>query len=822
MTNVREQVRGYGWENVIGVILTDARIAMRRLRSNAGFAVVAIVTLTLGIGASTAIFSVVNAILFESLPYPQAKRLVTLRDQGVDGAPLAIAFGTYREIVARTRSFDALAVARSWQPTITGPAQPERFDGQRVSASYFRTIGVTPAFGRDFDAADDRPGGANVAIVSDGVWRRRFGADSTIIGRQITLDDAAYTVIGVMPREFEPVPGSSSELWSLLQYGASLPSEGPEWGHNLRMIGRLHPGVTIDQASRDLDAIARNPVPEFSRPPWAAMRRALALRALQDDVTSGVRPALLAVLGAVLLVLAIACVNVTNLLLARGAQRRGEFAMRAALGAGRGRLIAQLLTESLLLAAIAGVMGLVVARIGVRALISLAPADLPRGSAIGVSGAAFLFAFAASTAVGVVIGLVPALQASRADLHAGLQHGSRRTAGSGQMMRRMLVVAEVALALVLLTGAGLLLRSLERLFAVDPGFVPARLLTMRVQASSGRFDDDGETFRFFSQALTAVRQVPGVTAAAFTSQLPLSGDGDMYGVHFESSPTGRNEGAVFRYAVTPGFFEAMRIPLRRGRVLDATDKEGSPPVVVINESFAKRKFPGRNPIGQHLHVGPDRGPWFTVVGVVGDVKQLSLATSDVDAVYMPTDQSWFADRELSLVVRARGDAAALATPVKNAVWSVDKDQPIVRVATMDAVVAASAGRRRFALIVFEVFAGVALVLAATGIYGVLSGSVAERMRELGVRSALGASPRDILALVIRQGMTLSCLGAAIGVGAAAVATRAVDTLLFGISRLDPVTYASVASLLLGVSLIACWLPAWRAARVDPTVTLRAE
>jgi putative ABC transport system permease protein len=386
----------------------------------------------------------------------------------------------------------------------------------------------------------------------------------------------------------------------------------------------------------------------------------------------------------------------------------------------------------------------------------------------------------------------------------------------------VLVVVETALALVLLVSAGLLLRSLERLFAVDPGFAPAHLLTMRVQTASQRFDDDMATFRFFSDALAAVRQVPGITSAAFTSELPLSGDGDQYGVHFESSPSGRNEGAVFRYAVTPGFFETMGIPLVRGRMLDAGDKGGSPLSVVINESFAARKFPAGNALDQHVHVGPDSGPWYTIVGVVGDVKQVSLAASEEDAVYMPTEQSWFADRELSLVVRTRGDPAALATAVKKAIWSVDKDQPIVRVARMEDVVAASAAQRRFALIVFEVFALVALVLAATGIYGVLSGSVAERSREIGVRSALGASPGDILRLVVQQGMTLTCFGIVIGLAGAIAASRTIATLLFGISRLDAITYGAVIALLIGVSLIACWLPAWRASHVDPTVTLRAE
>ena len=821
-TVAREQVRAYGWENAVANLLGDLRFAARRLRSNPGFTVVSTLTLALGIGASTSIFSAVNPILFEPLPYPRSRQIVTLSDVGSEGAPLAMTFGTYREVVARTRSFDATAASRAWQPTMTALSEPERFTGQRVSAGYFHTLGATPALGRDFDAAEDLPGGGFVALISDGLWRRRFGGEATVVGRRITLDGEQYTVIGVMPPRFEDVPGTSAELWTTLRYASVLPSEGPEWGHNLRMIARLRDGVSLDQARRELATIARQPVPEFARPPWAAMRRPLIARSLQDDVTRGVKPALVAVLGAAMLVLVIACVNVTNLLLARGAQRRGEFAMRAALGAGRSRLIRQMLTESLLLAAIGGALGIAVAEIGVRVLVSVAPPELPRANAIGVNATALLFALMISVTIGLLVGLAPAVHASRNDLQVSLQQGSRRTASGRQFARGSLVVAEVALAMMLLVGAGLLLRSLTRLFAVNPGFAPAQLLTMQVQASGEKFNDADETFRYFAQSLEAVRHVPGVSAAALTSQLPLSGDGDQYGTHFESSPTGRNEGAVFRYAVSPGYFETMGIPILRGRALDATDKAGVPPVVLINESFAKRKFPDGNAIGQHLHVGPDRGPWFTIVGIVADVKQVSLAMGQADAVYMPTDQSWFADNVLSFVVRTRGDAAALAPAVKRAIWSVDKDQPIVRVATMDNVLAASAAQRRFALSVFEAFALAATALAAIGIYGVLSGGVTERTREIGVRSALGATPGGIVGFVVRRGMALTGIGVLIGLAGAIAASQTLVTLLFGVTRLDPVTYIGVIVLLLVAAAVACVVPARRAARVDPAITLRAE
>ena len=669
--------------------------------------------------------------------------------------------------------------------------------------------------------------GPKVVIISNGVWRRRFGADYTMIGRDIKLDDDHYTVIGIMPAGFDNVMAPSAEFWSPLQYdkGNIVSPQTREWGHHLRMVGRLKTGVSLLQARNDLARIAHTPVSEFPRPPWASLDHGLIANSLGDDLASGVKPALVAISGAVLLVLLIACVNVTNLLLARGAERRGEFAMRAALGAGRWRLIRQLLTESLLLATLGGALAMMVAQFGVRALVALSPPELPRVDAIRLDGTVFVFALGISALIGLVGGLIPARHASRGDLHMGLQQSSARTAGGQQLTRRTLVVTEFAIALVLLVSAGLLLRSLQRLFAIDPGFDAAQLLTMQVQESGHRFDDDSARARFFTQALEAVRQVPGVRSAAFTSQLPLSGDFESFGVQFAADPNDNTEVGL-RYAVSPGYFEAMRIPLRRGRVLDEHDGVGAPLAVLLSESFARRKFPGQDPLGQRLRVGPDIGradrPWGTVVGVVGDVKQASLALSDSDAFYTSTTQYAWVDSVQSLVVRARGDAAANTSAIKNAIWSVDRDQPVVRVATMLSLLAKSEAERHFVLILFEAFGLVALVLAATGIYGVLSGSVTERVREIGVRVAVGASRGDILALVIRQGLRLTVFGIVIGLAGAMAASQALITLLFGVSGLDPATYFGVIVLLTGVSLIACGFPAWRAAQIDPATSLRAE
>jgi putative ABC transport system permease protein len=815
--SVREEVRSAGWESLVATLLADLRYAVRRLRSAPGFTAITVLTLAVGIGGTSAIFSAVNPILFQPPPYPEAGRIAMVWETYNAGGRQEGTYGMYAELKDRARTLEFISVLRPWEPTMTGPAQPERFAGQRVSASYFHVLGVSPAMGRDFEAAEDRFGGPRVVVISDALWRSRFGADSGIVGRPIVLDGDPWVVIGVMPRRFENVLAPGATLWAPLQYDLREYS----WGHHLRTVARLRPGVAIEQASREVDALGRALAKQHidSYGP----RAAFAVHALQDDLTRGVKPALLAILAAVTLVLVIACVNVTNLLLARGVQRRGEFALRAALGAGSGRLVRQLLTESLVLALLGGALGAVVASLGVRALVALAPAGLPRAGAITVNGTVFAFGLALTTLIGLAFGAFPALQAARSDPGQELQHGSRRTVGGHRKTRAALVVVEVALALVLLVSSGLLLRSLRRLFAIDAGFDGSSLLTLEVQVAGHRYDAEGATVRFFEQALEAVRGVPGVGTAALTSQLPLSGDLDEYGVHVELNSTDQVEaGSTFRYGVSPGYIEVMRIPLRKGRVFDEHDRAGAPPVALVSESFARTVLKGADPIGRRMRIGPTTGEPYTVVGVVGDVRQVSLALSEANAIYIPESQWHFDDNPMSLVVRTRGDPAALAPAIRRAVWSVDKDQPIVRVAMMADLLAATAAERRFALVLFEAFGLAALVLAAAGIYGVLSGSVAERTREIGVRSALGASRSRILVRVLGQGLGLTALGIGIGLAGAAVVTRGLAAMLFGVSRLDLVTHAGVIGLLAAVSAIACAVPAWRAAKVDPASTLRTE
>jgi putative ABC transport system permease protein len=820
---VGEEARRYGWERTIGALAGDLRYAVRQLRSDPGFTAVTVLTLALGLGATTAIFSAVNPILFKPLPYPDAGRVSAILELQRDGGHSGGTFGMYQSLAHRNRSFDAIAVFKPWQPTVTGTQQPERLEGQRVSAAFFRVLGVGPIAGRDFEPSDDRFKGPNVVILSDALWRRRFDADRGIVGRAITLDDSLFTVVGVMPAGFENVLGPAVALWAPLQYDPTLPAQGREWGHHLRTIGRLRPGVGIAEASGEIDRLGRAVVNEL-KPSTYDPQTQFAVALLQDELTRGVRPALLAIVAAVVLVLVIACVNVTNLLLGRGVRRRGEFALRAALGAGSGRLVRQLLAESLLLAAIGGAVGMAVAWLGVRALVALTPPDLPRAAAIGVDASVFAFGLGITTLMGLAFGVMPALQAARRDPRGDLSHGSRHTAGGHRRLRRALVVAEVALALVLLVSSGLLLRSLERLFAVPIGFDPSHLLTLQVQESGHRFIEDPARYRFFADALEAVRHVPGVAAAAFTSQLPLSGDRDEYGATFEATPTRPAETyGVFRYAVSPGYLETMRIPLLRGRLLDERDGAGAPLAAVISESVWKGRFHGADPIGERLRIGGSpTAPPFTIVGVVGDVKQLSLALNQSDAVYHPAVQGRWVDTVTSFVVRTHGDAAAMAPAIRAAIWSIDPDQPVVRVSTVADLVTVSAAERRFALLLFQAFALSALVLAAAGIYGVLSGSVVERTREIGVRAALGASRSAIVALVARQALSMTALGLVFGLAGAAAAAQAIAAMLFGVSPLDPLTYLGVVALLTAMSAVACAVPAWRAARVDPAITLRSE
>jgi putative ABC transport system permease protein len=829
----KEQLRTYGWENGVLSFAADLRFAGRQLRRNPGFTAISVITLGLGIGAATAIFSAINPILFKPLPYPHPARILMIWNT-FQGSRSEVAFGTWRELAERSRSFASMAIFEPWQPTMTVRDQPQRLEGQSVSPEFFQVLGVAPLLGRDFSSSDEGPRAPKVVILSDRLWRQLFHAGADVIGQSIKLDGDNYTVIGVMPPGFDNVLSASAELWTPDEYDSNQITREFntwEWGNHLRIVGRLRPGVTRAGAVAELDQIARTPWTQFPRPRWASLGRGLIVDSLQNDIAHTVKPALLAIFGAVMIVLGIASVNVINLLLARSAQRAGEIAVRGALGASRQRILRQLITESMLLTFFGGALGIAAALAGVRMIVALSPPELPRLDAVVFDPAAFLFALVLIAIIGLVAGAVPGLHIGRRDLQSGLQNASRRIAGSHLWTRCALVAAEIALAFVLLVSAGLLLRSMQRLLAVRPGFTPSHLLSMQVVTSGHQFDQTPASpggadrrRRFFAEALEAVRHVPGVENAAFTSLLPLSDDPAVvgqYGAQFEDqdSQSGYN---VFRYAVSPGYCQTMGISLVSGRLLDEQDSESAPQVALISESLARHHFGNRNPIGSRLHVGPRDRPWYTVVGIVGDVKQTSLSIDQEDAVYLSTRQTWFADDTLSFVIRARGNAATLVPAIKSAIWSVDKGQPIVRVITMDRLMAITEAERRFVLVLFEAFGMVAVLLAGVGLYGVLSGSVAERIHEIGVRMACGATRSDILAMAVQDGMRLTAWGLGIGLCGALAASRGIVSLLFGTSALDPASWFSMLALLATVALLACLVPAWRGATVDPSSALRSE
>ena len=817
----REEVRSSGWENAIGDLIGDLRYAARRLASRPGFTAVAVATLALGIGATTAIFSVVDPILFRPVPYPQSDRVMTVSQPNAYEGPLGrMGYETMLDLAAGVPSFASVAASDAATVALTGGAAPEALVAQRVTGRFFGTLGMRPAIGRDFASRDDVPGAAPVAILADGLFRRRFAADRGILGRQITVDGAPVTVVGVMPPGFANVLEPEAKIWLPLRYAPGDPA-GCRSCRHLRIVARLRPDASPEQAQREVDRV----VAVLTRAwPHTYFEKSFPVVPLRNFAVRDARPVLLTVLGAVGFVLLIACVNVTNLLLAQAARRRAELAVRTALGAGRRRLLRQLLTESVLLALVGGGLGVAVAFAGVSTLVSLRPPGLP-ALRVTADPRVLLFALALTTAVGVAFGLFPALQATRENLVRDMSGADRRTAGSVRAGRSALVAGEIALALVLLVGSGLLLRSLGRLFAVPPGFDPSRLLTMRLQTSGPRYASNDAAWSLYDRVIDAVRAVPGVQSAAITSQLPMSGDADQYGVHTEIAPgnDAEREHPGFRYSVSAAYLPTMRIPILRGRGFTAADRAGALPVAVIDATMARRGWGSRGPLGQRVRIGPpDEGPWYTIVGIAGDVKQESLAALADNAIYVPERQWRFADDVVSLVVRTRMRPALLAGAVRRAVWSVDPDVPVARIASMDDLLARTAAARRFALFLFALFGALALVLSGAGIYAVLAGSVAERTREIGVRAALGATRRDIVRLVLRQGMTMTGIGVAAGIAAAAAASRIIAGLLFSTSRLDPATYAGVTAILAGVALLACWVPAERAARVDPADTLRAE
>ncbi|MBK8006540.1 MAG: ABC transporter permease [Gemmatimonadetes bacterium] len=800
----------------------DLRGGLRVIRRAPLFATLVILTFAIGLGATAAIFSVLDPVLLRGVPYPNGSRLLLVNDRGVDNEPQNIGWLTFRDLTEQSRTLEGAAAVTGWTPILGGIAEPARLSGQRVSHQFFSVLGVRPALGRDFLPEEDHADRRNsVVIISHAMWQRQFGGDSSAVGRTLRLSDRSVTVIGVLPPGFESLLAPGAQVWAPLGY-----EPGDDWAcrecRHLRVLGLRATGIGLPAVQRELDAISGR---LMAANPDSYARPGFYLQPLDHYLTAAVGPVLLAIAAAVTLLLLIACINVANLFLGRALARAGEYAVRAALGAGSGTLVRQAVAEAVVLALVGGFLGAGLAVAGVEALVRLAPAGVPRLDQVRVNGVVLLVTFLVATLVGILAGLAPATAAVRARAATVLRHGSRTIVGGvSRRLRASLVVVAVAVALVLLVGTGLLVRSLDGLLTVDPGFQPEGLLSVEVQTYGERYSEDAAVHRFFAEVTERVRTLPGVEAVAATSQLPLSGDYDTWGLrikgHERSNPA--EDPSAFRFAVTPGYLQAMGIPLLRGRALLPEDRAGSPPVVLINETLAQTEFAGEDPIGQQVQIGSLDSPWRTVVGVVGDVRQQSLESPGERQFYMPTTQNPWADTRLVLVIRARGNLARLVAPVRAAVREVDPTVPIATVRSMSEHIARNTASRVFALAVFRVFAAVALVLAALGLYGVLAASVTERRRELGIRHALGAPREALLGLVARSALRLTGLGLVLGLGTALAGGHLLTSLLYEVSPTDPRTFLGVGLVLLAVAGLAAAVPAWRAVRVDPVEALREE
>jgi putative ABC transport system permease protein len=806
----------------VETLTRDLRFALRSLWQRPAFTLVTVLTLALGLGANTAIFSVVKAVLLAPLPYPQADRLAFVWGRSTAGSQEGVSFPDFLELRQNNRSFAGLALLRSQSVNLTGGETPERVTGTFTTASLFESVLATSAAaGRTFTADETEPASPSpVAVISHGLWQRRFGADPATVGRNLTLNGTVFKVVGVLPQQFELMlvggPWATDVFLPLPYY----PNRGglTREDRSLYALGRLRPGVTTEQADVDLGLTMRRLESELP-----ASNASLGVRVvpLREVVVGDVRPSLLVLQGAVGLVLLIACANVANLLLARATDRRREIALRAALGADRGRLLRQLLSESVLLAVLGGALGTALGIWGVRALVALAPDGLPVSGPIPLDPVLLGFSALLTLVTGVVLGLIPALSALGSDLGATLKEGGRTVAGGGRRIREVLVVAEVALSLVMLIGAGLLVQSLRKMQSLDPGFRADHVLTLSFRLPPTRYAEGPPVAAFFREAIAGIRAVPGVESAALVRAVPLSGNfaTAAYQIEGRAEPAPGREPQAGLNIVTPEYFETLGIPIRQGRDFTDHDDANAPRVVVVNDTMASQEWPGANPVGRRLRLQGTEG-WQLVIGVVGDVKHRRLSEPRQPQVYTAhyQDPKIFA----CVVARTSSDPRAFADSVRKAIWAVDRDQPVWSVLPLDDVLARTFAPTRLLLFLLGAFAALAVVLASVGIYGVLSYAVAQRRYEIGIRMALGARAGQVVGLVVRQGMTLALGAVGLGLVMAAFLSRLLRTMLFGVGPGDPATFAASAALLVAVAFGACWLPARRAARVDPVATLGHE
>jgi putative ABC transport system permease protein len=803
-------------------LLSDTRYAIRNLLRRPAFTLIAVVTLALGIGANTAIFSAINALLLKPLPFPELDRVVAIWDKmpsrGVMHNEVTVA--NYLDLKAQNQTFEQLALYSWWSPNLTGVDPPERLQGFLVTANMFDALGVKPIMGRNFTEEENQPGKDAVAIITHGLWQRRFGGDPDILNKTITVNTVARKVIGVMPENFNFPKGA--EMYAPI---AMTPERMKSRGsHGYYIIGRLKRGTSIQSAQAEIDNIMARLEQQYpeTNTGWGATAFPLVADTVRQYDT-----ALWVMMGAVGFVLLIACANVANLMLARATGRRKEIALRTALGASRWRIIRQLLTESVIVALIGGALGVFVGFWGLDALRAVNPGDaakfIPGWYQLGINAQVLLFTLGLSVVSGVVFGLAPALQVSKPNLNDSLKEGSRQTSGSSHRLRSSLIVFEVALSLMLLVGAGLLTRTFLSLLRANPGFNPDNVMTMTLVLPGLKYKEDSQRAAFFSDLVQRVKAYPGVESAAVVNYLPLGGanSSDSYLVEGEPEPQpGQEHDGRYRVA-SPDYFRTMGISITRGRGFTEQDKAGATPVVVVNETLARQHWPGQNPIGKRIRFyGPlDKAPWMEVVGVIADVKH-DLTIPVEPEYYLPHAQDPWTG--MVLVARTSVDPASLAGALRQQVWSIDKDQPVFDVRTMQEVKSGSVALYSFSSVMLGIFASVALVLAAIGIYGVMAFAVTQRTQEIGIRMALGARTADVLKLVVKHGMKLALLGIVIGLAGSWALTRFIEKLLVGVQPTDPLTFSVVSLCLLVAAFIACYLPARRATKVDPLVALRYE
>jgi putative ABC transport system permease protein len=797
------------------------------LRKNPGFTVVAALTLALGIGANTAVFSLVYAVLLRPLPFKDPAGLIVMNETTPRVGTVSVSYLNFLDWREQSHSFSQMATVNGVAFNLAGVAQPENIGGDAVSPNFLSMMGIRPFLGRDFDASEEKAGTPPVVLLSYALWQSHFGGNANTVGRTIALDGRSFTIVGVLPPNYRPFDKTDVTLpigvW--VTDNAEDAKERGARGETV-VIGRLAPGVSIAQARAEMEGIAARLAKEY---PASNDLFGVQLQPIREAFVGDLRPAMLVLFGAVMFVLLIACANVANLFLVRGASRTKEVALRLALGAGRGRIISQMLTESFVLAVFGGVLGVAIAFAGVGGMSRLIPEDMLSGATVNLSGAVLAFAGGVVVLAAFLFGLAPAWHATKPDLQSELKEGGRTASVGGAAQSRLrgaLAIAEVSLALILLVGAGLMMKSLNRLLQVDPGFQPERVLKMGMDLRTQQYSKDPAVLNFWQGVLDRVRVLPGVESAALGTAIPLTDDHGRTDITIEGMalPTPGNYPHPDVHTISPGYVTTMGMTLLRGRSFTEEDSEKAPLVGMINAMTARRFFPNEDPVGKRFmfgHPSATSAPnWCTIVGVVGDTKLYGLANPARLEVYVPFRQH--ATNSMALVVRSGADPAALTTAIRDAVQSIDKDQPIFAISTMKELVNSSVATRRTTLVLLGLFSGLALILGGIGIYGVISYSVTQRTHEIGVRIALGAPRRDVFRLVVGQGLRLAGIGIAIGIVAAFGAARLMSSLLYGVSAADFETFASVAILLVLVALLACYIPARRAMRVDPIVALRHE